>query len=350
MFKPSTLKSKGLSASLILILSSPALANNEFQQWMNQEKSSFQQYVEKQDREFTAFLKQRWKEVDVSAGMVRDEEPKPVKLPKVNVEPLPVIPPQPVVILKPVVPVAPPKPTIIKPVKIKGPSITLNFFGSPLKFAYDKTIKQPLSGKIDNKNIANHWHKLSASEFKPLVKQLNTYASKLELNDWSFALLVDQLSERLIPRNANSQAMLSWFLMVKSGYKARVAYNSSKLFLLMPTQQPLYGITYFTFDQQRYYAVGLNKGPMKIGKVFTYNGNYPDANKTFDLALNNYPASKEVGGKRLKFKYQQDTFHLNIKYQPQVVKYLNTYPQMDIKYYFNAPIADTTRSLSLIHI
>lgn len=333
-----------LGASIIFALSSPASANDEFQQWLKQEKSSFKQYVEKQDREFTAFLKQRWKEVDVSAGKVRDKEPKPVKLPKSEVKPLPVIPQQPVVILKPVVPVTPPKPVIIKPTKIKGPSLNLNFFGTSLKFAYDKNITQPLRGKIDNKVIADHWHKLSASEFKPLLKQLNDYSQELELNDWSFALLVDQLSEKLIPRNANSQAITSWFLLVKSGYKARVAYNSRQLFLLMPTQQPLYGVTYFTFDQQRYYAVGLNKGPMKIGKVFTYNGNYPDANKIFDLELNRYPASKEVGDKRLKFKYKEDTFHLNIQYQPQVVKYLNTYPQMDIKYYFNAPIADTTRS------
>jgi hypothetical protein len=355
-------------STTILGIALPTLANDDFLAWMNQEKSSYNQYIEKQDREFSSFLKQKWKEVDVSEAKVVDAKPKPIKLPDIEPTPLKNVPKQPIVRIEPVAPkvlpntspetpiskptsiIAPTVPVVSTPKsieiispKIAGPHIKLDFFGSALVFTYDQGIQKEQTGRINNKSISTHWETLSSSDFKPLVKQLQNTAEQLQLSDWSYALLIDKLTAKLIPNDANTQTLASWFLLIKSGYKARVAYNNHQLFLLMPTQQPLYGITYFTFDKQRYYAVSLNNTPMNVGKVFTYNGSYPNATKSFDLALQHYPASKEINDKKLNFSYNNKSYAIDVKYQPQVVKYLNTYPQIDIKYYFDAPLADITR-------
>ena len=88
----------------------------EFQQWMQQQsegvtaqKKEFQEYKDKRDKEFTAFLKTQWKPVDIVKGEVLDESPKPVVMPVAEPPPVPPAPPA----KKPVV-ISLPKPAPVK--------------------------------------------------------------------------------------------------------------------------------------------------------------------------------------------------------------------------------------------
>ena len=115
--KMKTLFSTCLSFGLVLN-TIPGSANDDFQQWMRQQsqgvvaqKKEFQEYKDKRDKEFTAFLKAHWTAVDIVKGEVRDEAPKP--------EVMPVAPPMPVS-SKPVAPpavVSIPEPEVIKQAK-----------------------------------------------------------------------------------------------------------------------------------------------------------------------------------------------------------------------------------------
>ena len=73
---------KLLLLSTALLLSSLVQADSkldEYQKWRQQELTSFQNYLDENDKAFIGFLKQQWKPVEVKPAEVRDPKPKAVK-------------------------------------------------------------------------------------------------------------------------------------------------------------------------------------------------------------------------------------------------------------------------------
>lgn len=318
-------------------------SDNDFQKWLQQEKSSLQEFKDARDKEFTSFLEQQWKEMEIFSGVVRDSTPKPVKMPiakPIQVKPAPtpvVIKPAPdsppVIPDKPVIDVKPKTPPVtqkklpivvipkIKPAKSpspitpelitklpKGKKINLGFFGNSLTFSLDhKFYLKFNNGKvIDSKNISTHWRELRKTNYEQAIKQLSKYKEPLQLNDWGYALLVNSLAKVIYPKNKNEQNLFTWFILLKSGYKARIAYDNAGIYMLFPTEQKIYGTPYFVFNAQRYYSLSFDGSRQKINGVFTYDGNYPNTDARFDMRLTkaiNTKSNRKV--RVLSFNYKR---------------------------------------------
>ncbi len=329
----------------------PGGANSEFQQWMQQqaqgvtaEKKAFQEYRDKRDKEFTDFLKSQWKAVDVVKGEVLDEVPKPDVMPVAVPEPVlpapvekPVVVtvPKPVVITKPV-----PAPLVVAP---KGRSLHIDFFGRRLGFYYDAGLQQTLASTIDKNAVSNYWSALSRAEYEDLLKQLNAQKKSLQLNDWAYALLVHKLAMAINNNRRNEGALLSWFLLAKSGYRARVAYDRSAIYLLVPSEQEMFEVVYFTFGGKRYYAVEFDGRKQNPGQVFTYDGEYPDTTKDFDMRVTPVVASNDKAERRhLSFEFEGKKYNIEVSYDRGRVKFFNTYPQLSLDLYFGAGVYKAT--------
>ncbi|MCW8853137.1 MAG: hypothetical protein OQK76_06680 [Gammaproteobacteria bacterium] len=344
----------GLTTSALL----SADNRSEFEQWMKQETGSFQEYKDKRDREFAGFLKKQWQEMQTFQGLVRDKTPKPIKIP--TAKPLPAKPPvtkapakSPIkkipVVKAPVVKPALEKPVIIKPAPIirlpAGKKIKLNFYGQSLMFSYDPKLKVKLLSVINADAMSRHWSALSLADYDSLIKQLQVMRKSLELNDWAYALLINDVAKGIYPRQQNERTLLIWFLLVKEGYSARIAYDANRVYLLLPTEQQLYASPYFTFDHVRYYALSFEGEKQSLGKVFTYEGHYPGANKHLDMRLNKTMKTlRKQRSRPLKFKFQGQNYIVNASYDEQTVYFLRTYPQMDIGMYFIASVNQATAS------
>ena len=367
---------------------------SEFEKWMQQETQSYQEYRDKRDKEFTSFLKTQWKEMQTFQGLVRDKTPKPVNMPvapKPRPEPVkapePVKPPvkkpptivktpepdrpapdkppvkmpepvkPPVVtppVVKPPVPIVkvPPIKPVPEPVKVRpapvvkvpqGKTLNVNFFGQNLRFSYDPKLKVRLALRIDEKAMSNYWSELSKADYEPLLKQINAQRKPLGLNDWGYALLANRVAQGINPGSRSEQSLLTWFILTKAGYKARIAYDSRQVYLLLPSRQQLFAAPYFTFDNVRYYALGFDGKKQKPGRVFTYDGHYPGANKRLDMSLTQaVNTGRSEREKLLSFKYRGKTYRVRVGYDQQTVDYLTTYPQMDIGMYFSSRVNQAT--------
>ena len=348
----------GLLLSGLTISTTPGADNrSEFEQWMKQETGRFQEYKDKRDREFTGFLKKQWQEMQTFQGMVRDKTPKPIKIPIAR--PLPVKPPvtkapdkSPVkipVVKAPTVKPALEKPVITKPEPIirlpAGKKIKLDFYGQSLAFSYDPKLKVRPLNVINEDAMSRHWSALSLADYDSIIKQLQAMRKPLELNDWAYALLINDVAKGIYPRQKNERTLLIWFLLVKEGYSARIAYDSNRVYLLLPSEQQLYASPYFTFDRVRYYALSFEGEKQSPGKVFTYDGHYPGANKHLDMRLNKtMKTQRKQRSRSLKFKFQGQNYIVNASYDEQTVHFLRTYPQMDIGMYFIASVNQATAS------
>jgi hypothetical protein len=134
-------------------------------------------------------------------------------------------------------------------------------------------------------------------------------------------------------RDTNSQQLFTWFLLVKSGYDARLAYNHSA-FLLMPSAQSLFGVTYFTLDRKRYYAVSLDGKQVNAGQAFTYAGKHDSANKSINFSgTSKINPSKQINSKQLSFDFDGQKHLISLNYDLALVNFSNTLPQLGIEYY-----------------
>lgn len=379
---------KLLLLSTALLLSSLVQADSkldEYQKWRQQELTSFQNYLDENDKAFIGFLKQQWKPVEVKPAEVRDPQPKPVELPKapaVKPEPgrdIPADQPlpagEPLLVEKPEP--ATPKPTPSKPTPSKPappsqttPALTtptadkpatkqpgvqlqskkvrtarFNFYGNPVSIEYPKNFKRIFAGSINSEKIAAYWQYLASKEHAPTVNQLKAAAKRLKLNDWGTAQLFDRFSGTVL-RQQTSRQLTTWFLLVKAGYDARVAYND-KMHLLLPSRQELFGVTFFKLSGKRYYAVNLSGKSLKPGKVFTYKGQHGAGHGALDFSQpNEFSARGEITQRQLKFRYDDETFSIDIAYPKRYVEYFNSFPQLSLPNYFQAGLpAVTSESL-----
>lgn len=346
--------------------------NSEYEQWLKQTQSEFQNYLDENDKAFIGFLNKKWEEVDVEKTVKRDIKPKPLEMPIA----------EPISITKTTSKITEveqeEKPIIIQPINIskiietkknspldlepdnsnktitKTPTVKkdfnlrtakFDFFGEKISIEYHKKFKQTFRNKINNKNIASYWENLATQPHKAVISQLSEAARTLQLNDWGTALLFDQFARELQgsnQRNQSSRQLTSWFLLVKAGYNARIAYNN-QVFLLMPSKQSLFSTTYFTLNNQRYYSVALNEKEMKPGKVFTYSGKHLDGQRNLDFSNpNNFIASSHKESRELSFSYDDEQYTINISYPKGMINYFKTFPQLDLENYFSAGMPKET--------
>jgi hypothetical protein len=325
-------------------------ANNEFQQWMQQQsqgvaaqKKEFQEYKDKRDKEFTAFLKAHWKAIDIVKGEVRDEQPKPDVMPVAPLSPKPIAP-----VEKPVVVVVPKPEPVKQPVPApavitKGRSLNIDFYGRQLQFNYDPALKKELISKINKESVSDYWAVLSRTEYEDLLQQLSEQKKSLQLNDWAYASLIHKLTLSINNNRRNEGALLSWFLLAKSGYRARIAFNDVSIYLLVPSKHEMFEVSYFTFGGIRYYAVEFDGHRQRPGQVYTYDGEYPDATKDFDMHVTSVVASNDKDEHRhLSFEFEGNKYHVNVAYDRGRVKFFSTYPQLKLNLYFTSDVYRVT--------
>jgi hypothetical protein len=356
-----------LACSALFMSVNSQAADSEYEQWLQQTQTEFQNYLDENDQAFIGFLNKKWQEVDVEKTVKRDPAPKPLAIPiakpivfindtdldtadttkpaEKKIKPIII---KPIVIIK-TLPTVDKKPVAKKKVIVKKDfnlrNAQFDFFGENINIEYHKKFKRNFRDSISNKSIASYWKLLATQPHKEIINQLAETSKNLQLNDWGTALLFDQFARELQgsnQRNQSSRQLTSWFLLVKAGFNARIAYNQ-QVFLLMPSKQPLFSTTYFTLENQRYYSVSLNEKAMKPGKVFTYSGKHLDGQRNLDFSEpNKFVANQHQEKRDLSFSYNGEKFDINVSYPKDMVNYFKTFPQLDLGNYFSAGMPQAT--------
>lgn len=330
-----------LAFSLMTLCSLPVLSDSEYNEWLKQNtmdmgaaQQEFQDYMDAEDKAFLGFLKQKWKAVEVKKPEVLDTKPKPVILPSApKPKPEPVVADTPKI--EPIVIEAPkpaPKPLPqVTPAKTRTTDFT--FFGHDIAISQDQHIKQPFNGPMNNDQIADFYGRLASHPHDTVIKELMATAKRLQLNPWGTAVLFHHYVKAVGATQHNAQQLTTWYLLVKAGFDARIAYNQNA-FLLMPSKQGLFGVTYFTFNGTRYYAVSMDGKQLSTGRAYTYSGKHAQAQTPLDF--NNGQqllASNNIQQRELAFKYQGQSHTIKLHYDLGLVELANTTPQLAINQY-----------------
>lgn len=350
------------------------------------------------DKEFAEILDRAWKELELSTGKKRDTKPKPDKIPVARPADVPEeTPPEPqkdrapegtpqpesdiekpekeflpepeakesekdaavkpIQETKPVtaVPAEPEKETPPVPQTtadtsksiqfrdFQGVPVTFSFFGTPVQIRYDNRLKVPLTGTISEKAISSYWKKIGACDYENFLLQALQARKQLLLNDWGYCLFIDSISEGIYGGPSNARVLFNWFMLVKSGFDARVGFNEGDVFLLLPSEHTVYNTPYYDLDRKTYYITFLGNSVKSIQSLYTYEGNHKEAINSVDYNVYRTPdINKKIEPKKRTFTFRGNEFTVPVRYNKNVVDFFDDYPQTDLDVYFRASISPET--------
>jgi len=311
-------------------------------------RQEYNNYVSQADKMFSAYLKKNWKEFNTFKGVAAPQIPKPVKMPQYNpgetirqlpVKEIPIRVPTPkpaVILLKPILPVI----QKIEPENFLKATVEVDFYGKPIHFQTDKNISRIKIQNINEQAIGNWWAECSKTNYNLLVNQLLKTKNQLSLNDWAYFMLVDKTSDKISGGNWNDTRLLTWFLMIRSGYNVKVAYSGNKLYLLLPSAEELYGKKYLSINNELYFFTDSVSS-----KTFqTYDFNFPGASRTIDLSISQpLDIGNDVVKKQISFTYKEKKYSFPITLNANNLYFMRDYPLTNLRVFFNAAMSQVTK-------
>ncbi|MCF8315180.1 MAG: hypothetical protein K9I71_03605 [Ignavibacteriales bacterium] len=346
-----------------IFITSGLYAQDEgYKKWLEAQNKNFKNYQDEMDKKFGDYLKQQWKQFESFAGKKADEKPKPKTLPKADPaaappavkqpaekpvsppkpEPNPIPETEPAPMPKPVPP-PPPKPQPIAPPAAVSPYSVLDipFFGVSAKISAPKEVKAKLIPPVNNDKIASFWDEVSQKDFSKVLSEAAEKRAEMNLNDWGYLLLLKKSADAIYRKGSAESTLLLWYLLNKSGYMVKVAYNKEGgVFLLAASEDMIYGMSYiFRHDKVVDYIIDPdNLRNESVGSVYSYDKDFPGSKKMLSMSFSGSLAiGNDIKAKKLNFSYKGKSFELNIRYNKNSVDFFLDYPYVKLENYFSFP-------------
>lgn len=356
------------------------LPQEDYEEWLKKQKAEYQNYLSEQDKEFVKFLKKEWKEFKLFQGNNFYEEEKPLDMPEYeppdDKEPpfikknkqdpgksedeSPPAEPENESEAEPQTPEPSPEKKI-EPRNSDYPGIeidpgaelqTVNYYGKEMKFYFPKEYKVEIDEYMNNEKVADFWGKTGSKNFEQLIEQAKAQRERMRLNDWGYFMLVKNIAGKVYPNSANGKHLFMWFLLVKSGYKAKAGIVNNKVYLFVPAADKIYGVPFINTDNRGYRSYIMNFDDLwgtslSNSKIQSYDSEYPASTKPLDMNLSKAPViADKIKSKTLKFSYQGENYRIPVKYNTSIVDFYEYYPYSNLEIYFKAGVSDeTARSL-----
>ena len=229
-------------------------------------------------------------------------------------------------------------PRIRKPEYVSSNPLKLNFkfYGNNISVTYDKLLSLPVDLPLTKEIVADYWKKFIVANSNHLVNQLNAIQNRLGLNDWGYFLLVKTCANAIFPNDESGETLLAWALMIRSGFCIKIGFNQLGSSLLYPTSTELFGVHSVRINGYVYY---IDK-PIYSFPITSCFSNHPGANGSIQM---NFKQSLnfqgEILNKKIEFRWDKKPYEFNLKFNPEEIRFLESYPQTDPVIYFNAPFS-----------
>ena len=202
---------------------------------------------------------------------------------------------------------------------------------------------------IDKDDIARFYKEMNKTDFNEVINVLLGYKSKNQLDDWMFYQLVRRTAQHLSSKylNYNNYTLYKWFLLVKCGYDAKLAFVNNKLLFYVQSNDNIYDIPLFKLNDKQYVCLNshdFEKIDFAQNDLKEVDLKVNNATKNFSYKINKIPDFKEsISSKRdLLFLYNENENKYSISVNDQLNNVFNNYPSVDFESYFNIPLSNQT--------
>lgn len=223
------------------------------------------------------------------------------------------------------------------------------YFGDTITIQTELEYCVDLQKNITEKEVLAFFTYSNNQNFQPIIESLLNYKNKFALNDWLYYQLIRRTAEAICPKKLNFDyyTLYKWFLLIKSGYNAQVAFTNQKTLLFVQSNDNVYDLPLYVLKDKQYVCLNIHdfkKINFKENELKRVNIDVQTATKPFSYKINYIPEFKEkyIKEKEVFFKYHRrmNTFKIAIDAQMEIL--FNNYPQVDFDYYFNIPLSKKT--------
>ena len=177
-------------------------------------------------------------------------EDKPIAV-KENVIVIPKPAPQP----EPLAPVAPKE-------EIEVERVSVSFYGTLVSVGFPMSDGLKLQ-EITEKHLADTWTSLSDEKYDITIDNALSVRKNLALCDWAYIEMLGAVSEKRYGKT-NEAVIMQGYLLSQSGYKIRLAYEGSQLYLLVASQYNILSMSYFMIGGTKFYPLNCNTKKLHI--------------------------------------------------------------------------------------
>jgi len=341
---------KKIILAVIVVSIFPLLSNAQYDSIVNSFQKEFirfknaaidkhTDFINHNDSVFINFLKESWKSVEVVKSK-SDIKPKPVNQPVIDTDTLVLE----LEFINPEWDKSHPESrdndsetNMLSPRNFDSRMVinSFDFYGGKEMF-YNFPLEKTEIGKVNEEEIVNFYISLAEKEdlWESNMNLLNNARKEYRLNDWGYYQLVKSASESIFEKS-NEQRLLTWYLLLKSGYRVKVGYDNNDIYLLIPSYQTVYNVLYLEEQQQTYYILDNNRE--EIENLKTYRASYPGSDMLFSFYLTHLPSFK-VATEYRTLNY--NGAELKLEFNRNILDFLSSYPHCELGAYFHSSIAE----------
>lgn len=231
----------------------------------------------------------------------------------------------------------------------KDNSVVVDFYSNVFKIKTDTSIFVKIPEPVTKLTLISGYEKIIAGKYQPLIDSLLIYKEKYQLNDWLYYQLIRRVAQQISPKenNYSRYTFYKWFMLVKSGYDARLALSGQKIIFYVFNDEDISDIPFFMVDHKKYMCLNyhdyakadLNADPPKPIKI-----EVAQAVNAFSYKVTRMPDFKpaDYKEKKIAFVYDHKQYHFSIKLNTAIEAAFKNYPGVDFESYFNIPLSKET--------
>ncbi len=234
--------------------------------------------------------------------------------------------------------------------------LQVGYFGDTINIETYSGLMVPLQRPVNEEAVKQFYSSITQTGFQPIVNTLLDYKKKEQLDDWLFYQLVRRTAQLLSPKALDYEryTLYKWFLLVKCGYNAQLAFANEKLLFYVQSDDNIYDIPLFEKEGKQYVCLNIHDfGKIDFVKDLLYevSVSVPGAVNAFSYKVKQIPDlnRRDYNERQLVFNYQDIEYRYKVKLNPQMAMMFNNYPLVDFDTYFNIPLSKETYS-SLIPV
>lgn len=293
--------------------------------------NNYNSYRDSLNQQFADFMRNKWVEKSFQAPIPIPVEPKPAvpivlqpeeEGPSEAVEDVVTSPDTPIIDVpfKGVETPIDSKPLIHIPPQQQA-DFRFDYYGTEISLPIGELHKFELDG-VDENSVADAWLILSSDEYTQLLEQAMAIHSELQMSDWGYVRLVQKATEAFLGKT-DEAVVMQMYLLVNSGYMARMARVDDHLILLLPSMAEIWQYSYITIGDYKYYMIG----DKPVGKCYLLEYAFP----------NERSISLEIGREQL-FEYEAT----DVRYLPFAGSYIGLTANRNLlDFYADYPLNNT---------
>ena len=259
-------------------------ARKEYEQFRQQAEQDYNDFRRRANEEYARFMENPWTAFETQPAEEIPKLPKPPTPVLVDpntrpdTKPIPFdgkpMPPKPIDHPQPVEPLAP----TIQP---DAPETVVSFYGTDMVFHFSASTPLHMKNSSES-SVATLWKQLSGSEYDNLIAECLQNRTKLNLCDWGYVMMTEQVAETFCGGHTNEAVVLHMYLLTQSGYQMRIGRANDKLCVLVGSDAKIYHYKYYRINNEKYYCFDKS---VDLKSMCVFNRAFP-REKTMCLDMN----------------------------------------------------------------